>query len=110
MGGGLRGAVEEAVEEFNRHHGAEASARVVEWLEDGFRVEFTGSFCLACGFYDYFDDLALMVRERGYEVEVAGVEEFEGGALVEYRLAGEGVSRARPQRLVLIFDWQRGER
>ena len=107
--GGFREAVERAVEEFNRYHGAEARVRVVEWFEDGFLAEFRGSFCLACGFYDYFDDLAQLVEELGYKVGAVKVEEIEDGALVEYRVLKGGERRkALPERLVLVFEWRRG--
>jgi hypothetical protein len=105
---GFREAVEKAVEEFNRYHGVEARVEVVEWFEDGFVAEFRGSFCLTCGFYDYFDDLARLVKELGYEANAVKVEEFEGGALVEYRvLKGEERQRALPEKLILIFEWKR---
>jgi len=108
---GFRAAVEEAVSEYNRLHGVEARARIVELSSDSFKVEFTGSFCLTCGFYDYFDDLAYLVRERGYPVKAVSIEEREGGAIVEYRVTGEmveeGVRSARPERAILIFEWRR---
>ena len=68
---------------------------------------FSGSFCLTCGFYDYFDDLAQLVGKRGYEVVASKVEELEDGALVEYQLRKGFVERAHPERLVLIFEWRR---
>jgi len=104
---GFREAVEQVVEEFNRLHGAEAQVRVLEFTEGGFRAEFRGSFCLTCGFYDYFDDLAYLLRERGYTVEVSMIEEVEGGAVVEYRLARE-YRRPQPRGAVLILEWRRG--
>lgn len=79
---------------------------VVEWFDDGFRAEVEGSFCLTCGFYDYFDDLAYLIKERGYDVEVVVVEEREGGASVEYRLASRAL-RAQPRREILVFEWRR---
>jgi len=106
---GFREAIERAIEEFNKYHGAEARVRVIEWFEDGFLAEFEGSFCFTCGFYDYFDDLARLVEERGYEVGAARVEELEGSTLVEYRLlSGEERPKALPEKLVLIFEWRRG--
>ena len=105
---GFREAVKRAVEEFNRYHGAEARVRVVAWLEDGFMAEFEGGFCLTCGFYDYFDDLARLIAELSYKVDAVKVEEYEGGALVEYRmLRGEEQPKTSPERLILIFEWKR---
>ena len=57
-------ALRRAVERFNRYHGAEARAELVEVGEGEFTVRFTGPLCLTCGFYDYFDDLALEVVEE----------------------------------------------
>lgn len=104
-----REEVEHAVEEFNRYHGAEARARIIEWLDDGFKVKFEGSFCLTCGFYDYFDDLAFVLREKGYSVEVAGVEEIEGGAVVEYKFTSEWKPRKSASAKLLILEWRREE-
>ncbi|ABL78611.1 hypothetical protein Tpen_1213 [Thermofilum pendens Hrk 5] len=93
------------MEEFNRLHGSEGQVRVVEWRGDGFVAEFVGSFCVTCGFYDYFEDFALMVAERGVRVGVVDVEEFEGGARVAYRFLREGEElRFVPERVVLILE------
>lgn len=83
-----RKRLEEAVEEFNRYHGAEARAELVEVDEDGFTVRFKGYMCLTCGFYDYFEDLALEVHDRALikarPVEVS--EEEPSTALVRFRV------------------------
>ncbi|MCS7105462.1 MAG: hypothetical protein NZ954_07885 [Thermofilaceae archaeon] len=99
----LRRAVEKAVEEFNYYHGAEAQVRIVEWFESGFKAEFRGSFCLSCGFYDYFDDFAQLVGESGYTLEKASIEEVDGGAVVEYTLQGDRVRREARQVKGVIF-------
>lgn len=105
---GVREAVEEAVCEYNRLHGIEARARILELSDEGFKAEFSGSFCLTCGFYDYFDDLAYLIRERGYSVKAVSVEEREGGAVVEYRIAeANEVKRVQPERYVLVFEWRK---
>uniref|UniRef100_A0A7C3WJA8 NifU family protein n=1 Tax=Thermofilum pendens TaxID=2269 RepID=A0A7C3WJA8_THEPE len=98
-------AVECAVEEFNRTHGSEGQARLLEVSGDRFRVEFRGSFCLTCGFYDYFEDFAYLLKDCGVRAGVSAVEEVEGGALVEYRLLGEGEEwRFAPERVFLILE------
>ena len=93
-----------AVEEFNRTHGSEGQARLLEVSGDRFRVEFRGSFCLTCGFYDYFEDFVHLLRDCGVRAGVSAVEEFEGGAVVEYRILGEGEEwRFTPERMFLIL-------
>lgn len=101
----VRNIVESVREEFNRMHGSEAQVKVVEWLGDGFVAEFVGSFCVTCGFYDYFEDFALMLAKRGVRVGILRVDEFEGGARVVYRFLEEGEEeRFVPERVVLIYE------
>lgn len=101
----LLGELEQALEEFNRLHGVEARARLIQAEGDKFVVEFTGSFCVTCGFYDYFEDLVYILADRGIRAGIVKVEEFEGGALVEYRLLREGEKwRFAPEKQVLILE------
>ncbi len=99
----------EALREYNRYHAPEAEARLVEISGDRIVVEFTGSFCATCGFYDYFDDLVYTLEDHGVRAYVEEVEETGDGAVVAYRILGPGeerpaVRRAEPERLVLILD------
>lgn len=97
-----------ALEEFNRLHGAEGQARVLLVEGERFRVEFKGSFCLTCGFYDYFEDFAYILADCGVRAGVASVEEVEGGAIVEYRVLGEGEGWSfTPERYFLILEPKR---
>jgi hypothetical protein len=101
----VREVVESVCEEFNRLHGSEGQVRVVEWLGEGFVAEFVGSFCVTYGFYDYFEDFALMLAERGARVGIVRVDEFDGGAHVVYRFLQEGEElRFVPERVVLIYE------
>lgn len=105
MGNDLLEALDCAVREFNKLHGVEGRARVLEVEEGRFKVEFIGSFCLTCGFYDYFEDFAYILSECGVRVGIAHVEEVEGGAVVEYRILREGEEwKFSPQRLFLILE------
>ena len=105
----LREALDCAVERFNQLHGAEGQARVVLVEGDRFRVEFKGSFCLTCGFYDYFEDFAYILEECGVRAGLEAVEEVEGGAVVEYRLLREGEAWSfRPRRLLLVLNPETG--
>ncbi|MEM1631358.1 MAG: hypothetical protein QXX83_04445 [Thermofilum sp.] len=98
-------ALECAVREFNRLHGAEGQVRVLEVKEGKFKVEFRGSFCLTCGFYDYFEDFAYVLASCGARAGILAVEEEEGGAIVEYKLLKEGEEwRFAPERVFLVLE------
>ncbi len=91
----LRKAVDDAVSRFNSLRDPEAKATVLELRGDELRVEFTGNFCRTCGFYDYFEDFRLALRDSGIEAKTVEIEEFEDGAVVTYRLGenhGDGRS------------------
>lgn len=107
----IKRLVEDAVEEFNRYHGVEAAVKVVDWLGEGFTVEFRGSFCLTCGFHDYFDDFLQLLESRGIKAEISSVVERSDGAVVEYRLNPAGKRRKRPAgKAILIFEWKQENR
>jgi len=82
----MRDLLEEAVREYNRYRSPEVAARLIELRGSRFRVEFTGPFCRTCGFYDYFDDFRYVLLDLGVKSRVAGVEEVDEGAVVEFEL------------------------
>ncbi|WP_297535567.1 hypothetical protein [Thermococcus sp.] len=78
--------------EFNRLHGSEASARILKLEGDEVVIEFEGSFCATCGLYDYFDDIKWEAMDLGLELEPVEVleaeeDDFEHGRyVVRYKL------------------------
>ena len=58
----------EAIKRYNRYRSPEATARLLEAGEEGFAVEFSGSFCLSCGVYDWLEDLIYEIRELDPEL------------------------------------------
>ncbi|WP_048147758.1 hypothetical protein [Palaeococcus ferrophilus] len=82
------------IKEFNRLHGSEAQARIVEAGGGRVVIEFEGSFCATCGLYDYFEDITWEAMDSGLKLEPVKVleaeeDEFEHGRyVVEYLLRG----------------------
>jgi superoxide reductase len=76
--------IEEAIQEFNRYRSPEAKAKLVRIDRNKFKVEFSGTFCNTCGFYDYFDDLKIILEDKGIKSKVSKIEEKEGGAIVSF--------------------------
>ncbi|WP_394352335.1 hypothetical protein [Thermococcus sp. 18S1] len=97
------GALERVVDEFNRLHGSEATAKVLEVRGDEIIIEFSGSFCATCGLYDYFDDIKWEAMDFGLEIEPVEVleaeeDEFEHGRyVVRYRI-GKSLSLELPDK------------
>ncbi|MFQ5710374.1 MAG: hypothetical protein ACE5GD_01200 [Candidatus Geothermarchaeales archaeon] len=75
-----------AAEEFNRFRSPEATARLLSIDERLFKIEFTGSFCYTCGFYDYFDDFKILLEETGLKTKIAEIEEIGEGAVVKFAM------------------------
>jgi hypothetical protein len=78
----MRHIVETAIREYNKYHSPEATAKLISMNEGFFKIEFTGSFCQTCGFYDYFDDYKILLEEKGLNVDVFEIIEIDEGAVV----------------------------
>jgi len=73
-----------AIEKFKRYRVPEAKAKLLSSDKKSFKIEFTGPFCLSCGFFDYFDDFKIFSQEIGLEIEITEIEEKSDGAVVEF--------------------------
>lgn len=77
----------DSIREFNEYRVPEVGARLLESDGESFEVEFKGSFCETCGFYDYFDDFRIVLEDEfGLRTEIAEVEEVTGSANVKFIL------------------------
>ncbi len=70
-----------AVERFNNYRSPEANAEILEVKGSRVLVKMTGVFCVSCGVFDYFEDIAVEA-----DAKVLNYEEIEEGFLVEYEL------------------------
>ena len=57
--------LEKALQEFNRYRSPEAIAQLISRTNRSFTIKFTGPYCTTCGFYDYFDDLKILLEDFG---------------------------------------------
>jgi len=78
--------IDKAIEEYNKYRSPEAKARLVYYQKDKFLVEFSGYFCLTCGYYDYFEDLIYFLKEMGLKAKIEKIEEKENSTLVTFTL------------------------
>ncbi|MHA1209320.1 MAG: hypothetical protein ACTSSA_07310 [Candidatus Freyarchaeota archaeon] len=86
-GESLRKVVEDAVEEYNRYHSPEATARLISISDDSVIIDFRGPYCRTCGFYDYFEDFRYTLLDHGVKSEMSEVEETEEGAVVTFSVS-----------------------
>ena len=76
-----------AIPEFNRIRVPEVEATPKEISDDGFTVFFSGSFCITCGYYDYFEDLLyLLLDDYGLKNEIVEIKQENEGDYVRFRL------------------------
>jgi len=77
----------DGVREFNDHRAPEVRVRLKNCDGKSFAIEFMGSFCETCGFYDYFDDFRIVLEDDfRMRTEIEDVEEIPGGAIVKFTL------------------------
>lgn len=75
-----------AIEEFNRYRSPESTARLISRNGTSFTIEFTGSFCATCGFYDYFDDLRIILEKFRLKSQITEIEEIDEGAIIKLKI------------------------
>ena len=71
---------------YNKYHSPETVANIISINKASFQIEFTGSYCASCGFYDYFDDYKILLQEHGVEIEIKKIIEIEEGAIVKFKI------------------------
>jgi len=72
------------IEEYNKYRSPEVTAKLISLDKKFFKIEFIGSFCHTCGFYDYFDDLKILLEDFGLKTEIVEVLEKIEGAVVKF--------------------------
>ncbi|MEM2986785.1 MAG: hypothetical protein QXV60_01630 [Nitrososphaerota archaeon] len=77
--------IERVIEEYNKYRVPEAEARLISFDKEYLKVEFKGSFCYSCGFYDYFDDLKILLEEKGLKTKIINIKEINEGAIVTFK-------------------------
>lgn len=78
--------LEEAITKYNRYRGSKATAKLIEFKGDYFKVKFKGGFDTSC-MKEYFMDLIYELAEQGVESELLDFHpREEGGFVAKYRL------------------------
>ncbi|MFQ6122353.1 MAG: hypothetical protein ACE5LA_04760 [Dehalococcoidales bacterium] len=74
------------VNEYNEYRSPEATAQVLRMDESSFEVEFTRPFCRSCGFYDYFDDLRILLEDERVITATTEVKENGDSTTVKFKI------------------------
>jgi superoxide reductase len=82
----MKKKVKEAIQEYNKYRVPEAEAKLISFNKEYFKIEFKGSFCYSCGFYDYFYDLKIILKEKGLKTEITNIKEIDDGAIVTFKI------------------------
>ena len=80
----IRDTLNKVLDEYNKFRVPEAKAVLKTLGEKTFTVEFHGTFCVTCGFYDYFDDLKYELEDHELIADIEKIEELEDGAIVDF--------------------------
>jgi len=76
-----------AIGEYNRYRVNLVQAELRDQSETGFGVFFDGSFCETCGYYDYYDDLQVLLEDvYGVNSKIVEITHMEKGDLVWFQL------------------------
>ncbi len=86
---GWKEILKKALSEYNRYRAPEAIAKLKNSSKDKFVIEFVGSYCHTCGFYDYFEDLQIILEDLGLRTKISSIIDRVFDAEVEFLVIGE---------------------
>ncbi len=70
------GKVSEAITLYNKFRSPEATAKLLTLDGDRLTLQFEGSFCTTCGFYDYLEDFIFELKQLvDVDLRIDSVEE-----------------------------------
>ena len=79
--------IDAAIQEYNKYRVNLVQAELRTLDEQGFTVFFDGSFCETCGYYDYYEDLQVLLEdEYGINSKIVEIKHLEKGDLVGFKL------------------------
>jgi len=78
--------VDRAIKEYNKYRVPEVKASLIEFNENILRISFEGSYCLTCGFYDYFDDFKITLEDLGLKTDITDIEEKDESVTVNFKI------------------------
>ncbi|UCH01314.1 MAG: hypothetical protein JSV20_05370 [Candidatus Bathyarchaeota archaeon] len=82
----LKDIIKDTIEEYNRYHSPEVVIKLVSIYDRAFKLEFSGSFCQTCGFYDYFDDYQILLEDTKLKTKITEIVETNEGAIVNFQI------------------------
>ncbi len=77
--------IRKALEEYNRYRGVEAEAKLISIDKDVVTLEFRGSFCETCGYYDWIEDIIYILEEHSLKSEIIEIKELDDGAIAKIK-------------------------
>lgn len=75
-----------AIKEYNMYRVPEVKVKLIELDDDWLKINFEGSYCLTCGFYDYFDDFKITLEDLGLKTYITDIEEKDESVNVKFKI------------------------
>ena len=97
------------MEVYNRYRSPEATAKLLKLEEDGFAIEFEGSFCQSCGVQDYFEDFVYELKglNNNVEAEIQEIEQTSPRSFKVHFVVKGGFSSGKPDEEGLFQEFLR---
>lgn len=75
--GTLVKALDKAIELYNKYRSPEAHARLMGIKGDFVFIEFSGSYCMTCGLYDWIEDFVYVLEDLNVKAKLVDVIDSE---------------------------------
>ena len=78
--------IESALDQYNIYRVNLIRAELKEYTENDMTIFFDGFFCETCGYYDYFEDLQVLLEdEYSINSKIMEIEQTDNGDLVRFQ-------------------------
>ena len=79
--------IQEAIQQYNKYRKNIVKAELKHLDSEKIQIYFEGSFCQTCGYFDYFDDLQILLEDDFHiNTKIVNIESIQEGDIVEYRI------------------------
>ena len=79
--------IQYAIQRYNYYRTNIVKAELVKYNHNKLTIRFDGYFCQTCGYYDYFEDLQILLEDDfSIKTKIENIENSEEADIVQFKI------------------------
>jgi len=79
--------IQNAIQRYNYYRTNIVKAELVKYNSNKLTIRFDGYFCQTCGYYDYFEDLQILLEDDfSIKTKIENIGNSEKGDIVQFKI------------------------